>query len=60
METEGAKMLESLLSSKLKYRVKEAKLLEQSEILEGVKFHGSFDVNIWPPLRIVSRSVAKF
>ena len=60
METEGAEMLESLLPSKFKYRVKEVKILEQSEILEEVKFYGSFDVNIWPPLRIVSRSVAKF
>ena len=37
METEGAEMLESLLPSK--YRVKEVKILEQSEILEEVKFH---------------------
>ena len=49
-----------MLPSKFKYRVKEVKILEQSEILEEVKFYGSFDVNIWPPLRIVSRSVAKF
>ena len=46
METEGAEMLESLLPSKFKYRVKEVKILEQSEILEEVKFHASFDVNI--------------
>ena len=39
METEGAEMLESLLPSKFKYRVKEVKILEQSEILEEVKFH---------------------
>ena len=39
-------MLESLLPSKFKYRVKEVKILEQSEILEEVKFHASFDVNI--------------
>ena len=46
MGTEGAKMLESLLPSKFRYRVKEVKILEQSEILEEVKFHASFDVNI--------------
>ena len=46
METDGAEMLESLLPSKFKYRVKKVKILEKSEILEGVKFHASFDVNI--------------
>ena len=46
METEGAEMLESLLPSKFKYRVKEVKILEQSEVREEVKFHASFDVNI--------------
>ena len=47
METDGAsEMLESLLPSKFKYRVKKVKILEKSEILEEVKFHTSFDVNI--------------
>ena len=46
METDVAEMLESLLPSKFKYRVKKVKILEKSEILEEVKFHTSFDVNI--------------
>ena len=46
METEGAEMLESLLPSKFRYRVKEVKILEKSEILEEVRFHASFDINI--------------
>ena len=46
METDGAKMLESLLPSKFQYKVKEVKILEQSEIVEEVKFHASFEANI--------------
>ena len=46
METDVAEMLESLLPSKFKYRVKKVKILEKSEILEEMKFHASFDVNI--------------
>ena len=46
METEGAEMLESLLPSKFKYRVKEVKILERSEILEEMKFHASFYANV--------------
>ena len=42
METQNAKMLESLLPSKFQYKIKEVKILEQSEILEKVKFHASF------------------
>ena len=39
-------MLESLLPSKFQQKIKEVKILEQSEILEEVKFHASFEVNI--------------
>ena len=46
METDGAEMLVSLLPSKFQYRVRDVKILEQSEILEEVKFHASFEVNI--------------
>ena len=49
METDvgpGAEMLESFLPSKFQYRIKEVKILEQAEILEEVKFHASFEVNI--------------
>ena len=54
METDGAsEMLESLLPSKFKYRVKKVKILEKSEILEEVKFHTSFDVNICRKVDVV-------
>ena len=46
METDGAKMLESLLPSKFQHKVKQVKILEQSEIVEEVKFHASFEANI--------------
>ena len=46
METDGAEMLKSLLPSKFQYRVKEVKVLEESEILEEQRFHASFEVNI--------------
>ena len=46
METDGAKMLESLLPSKFQHKVKQVKILEQSEIVEEVKFHASLEVNI--------------
>ena len=46
METENVKMLESLLPSKFPYKIKEVKILQKSEILEEVKFHASFEVNI--------------
>ena len=49
METDvgpGAEMLERFLPSKFQYRIKEVKILEWAEILEEVKFHASFEVNI--------------
>ena len=42
MDTENAKMLESLLPSKFKYKINEVKILEKSEILEEVKFHADW------------------
>ena len=55
METDvgpGAEMLETLLPSIFQYRIKEVKILEQAEILEEVKFHASFEVNIWAIMQI--------
>ena len=46
METQNAEMLESLLPSKFQYKIKEVKILEQSKILEEVKFRASFEANI--------------
>ena len=42
MEIENAKMLESLLPSKFKYKINEVKILEKSELLEEVKFHADW------------------
>ena len=46
METQNAEMLESLLPSKFQYKIKEVKILEQSKILEEVKFRAPFEANI--------------
>ena len=46
METDGAEILVSFLSSEFQYRVRDAKILNQSEIHKEVKFHASFEENI--------------
>ena len=46
MDTPNAKMLESVLPSKFQYKIKEVKILEQSKVLEQVKFHASFEAKI--------------